>query len=58
MKPSNHLSIPEFKKMYIKALKKDGKDLSVEQVRMFAMGKELKDDLFLYSYEIPNEMTV
>ena len=27
-------------------------------MRMFAMGKELKDDLYLYSYDIMNEMTV
>ena len=25
---------------------------------MFCMGKELKEDLFLYSYEIKDEMTV
>ena len=27
-------------------------------IRMFAMGKELKDDLFIFSYDILNESTV
>lgn len=27
-------------------------------IRLFAMGKELKDDLFVYSYDIMNESTV
>jgi hypothetical protein len=25
---------------------------------MFAMGKELKDDLFIYSYDVMNESTI
>ena len=27
-------------------------------IRFFAMGKELKDDLFIYSYDIMNESTI
>ena len=29
-----------------------------EQIRLFAMGKELKDDLFLYSYDIDDGLTM
>jgi hypothetical protein len=32
--------------------------LKVEHIRMFCLGKELKDDLFLYTYDIADEMTV
>tara|TARA_B110000285_G_scaffold97687_1_gene111485 strand:- start:864 stop:1001 length:138 start_codon:yes stop_codon:yes gene_type:complete len=35
-----------------------GEGILPEQIRMFAMGKELKDDLFVYSYDIINESTV
>lgn len=54
LNPSNLLSIVEFKQMYIKALKQNGAGLTPDKIRMFAMGKELKDDLFLYSYDILN----
>jgi hypothetical protein len=30
----------------------------VEDLRLFCLGKELKDDLFLYSYEIKDEMVI
>lgn len=58
MNPSNLISIKEFKNLYIKALKKNGKGLVADKIRMFAMGKELKDELFLYSYDILDESTV
>ena len=60
LKVSNLVPITEFKAMYIKALKKEkNEDISsTDNVRMFAMGKELKDDLFLYSYDLLNESTV
>jgi hypothetical protein len=35
-----------------------GEGLEISKIRMFAMGKELKDDLFVYSYDIINESTV
>ena len=53
---SNKLSILDFKKEYVAQLKDDIPD--VGNVRLFAMGKELKDDLFIYSYDIINESTV
>jgi hypothetical protein len=58
MAPSNLMLVLDFKNLYIKSLKKEGKGITADKIRMFAMGKELKDDLFLYSYEIPNDMTV
>ena len=61
MDMSNLLNILELKNRYVKLL--DEKELTkgdVEssQLRMFAMGKELKDDLFIYSYDILNESTI
>lgn len=29
-----------------------------ENLRLFCLGKELKDDLFLYSYDMVDEMTI
>lgn len=56
---SNLLSIADFKQMYIAKLEADGAEgLTVDNVRMFCLGKELKDDLFLYTYDILDEMTV
>jgi hypothetical protein len=32
--------------------------LTADKIRLFAMGKELKDDLFLYSYDIQAELVI
>ena len=53
---SNLLSIAEFKQMYVQ--KVGAEDLKVENIRMFCLGKELRDELFLYSYDLADEMTV
>jgi hypothetical protein len=58
MNLSNLMPIVDFKQMYIEALGKNGEGLTTDKIRMFAMGKELKDDLFVYSYDILNESTV
>lgn len=55
---NNLLPVNEFIKMYIAELKKKDMDISSDTIRMFAMGKELKPDLWLYSYDILNESTV
>lgn len=34
------------------------KDISAEDVRLFCLGKELKDDLFMYSYDIADEVVM
>ena len=41
LKPSNLLPIIDFKNLYIKGLKKQGSGITYENIRMFAMGKEL-----------------
>jgi hypothetical protein len=51
------LPISEFKKEYVSSLKGD-EPVEVSNVRLFAMGKELKDELWIYSYDIINESTV
>ena len=58
MDVSNLKSVEQFKYDYIEQLGDAGTDLTPQKIRMFAMGKELKDDLFLYSYDIMNESTV
>ena len=60
MDVSNLLPISEFKVKYALILEDEeiNSDNCLEKIRMFAMGKELKDDLFIYSYDIMNESTV
>lgn len=57
---SNWLSIAEFKQMYIDKLGAAAAEagLTVQKIRMFCLGKELKDELFIYTYDIIDEMTV
>ena len=56
MSVSNLIPILEFKQRYIE--KTNDKELKIENVRMFVLGKELKDELFLYSYDIIDEMAI
>ena len=53
---TNLLPVTDFKNMYINELNDPA--ITIDKIRMFAMGKELKDDLFIYSYDIINESTV
>lgn len=53
---SNLKTIKEVKEKYIHDL--GTKDLKLEELRFFCLGKELKDDLFLYSYDIKDEMII
>jgi len=42
--------------MYISTIKKP--ELVPSSLRMFYMGRELKDDLFVYSYEMREDLTI
>ena len=53
---SNLILVLDFKKKFIEKL--DDKNLKIENVRMFCLGKELRDDLFLYSYDIIDDMAI
>lgn len=53
---SNLMTISDFKAEYVAQLSDD--QIDVSKVRLFAMGKELKDELWIYSYDIMNESTV
>lgn len=53
---SNMISILELKQKYIDQLTE--KELKPSNLRLFCLGKELKDDLFIYSYDIVDEVTV
>ncbi len=33
-------------------------DITLENLRFFYAGKELKEELFIYSYDIKDEMTI
>ena len=55
---SNWVTIAEFKQMYLQKVGAAAADVKVEKVRMFCLGKELKDDLFLYTYDITDEITI
>ena len=50
MNVSNKLSVAELKLQYLGERAQEG--VGLENIRIFCLGKELKDDLFLYSYEI------
>ena len=49
------MSVFELKQAYCKLLEND---VTPEELRFFCMGQELKDNLFLYSYDIIDEMAI
>ena len=55
-------SILDLKKVFMEEANKEGEPLEeglqVEQLRFFCLGKELQDDLFLYSYDLQDEITI
>lgn len=53
---SNLLSIADFKKLYLQ--KVGDQSIELSKLRLFCLGKELKDDLFIYSYNLSDEMAV
>ena len=56
MTTSNLVSVSEFKQAYLNKINE--RELKIENIRMFCLGKELKDDLYLYSYDIVDEMVL
>ena len=52
---SNWTSVRELKQMYIT---KTDLEMEPEDIRFFCLGKELQNDLFLYSYDVKDEMTI
>ena len=58
---SNLSSIEQVKEAYLAAVgpaKCAEKGAEVSKVRFFCLGKELKNDLFIYSYEMADNMVV
>lgn len=53
---SNHITIHDLKVKYIETT--EDKEIKVENIRMFCLGKELKDELCIYHYDIKDEMIV
>lgn len=50
------MSVIDLKRNYLQKI--GSHHTKVEELRLFCLGKELKDDLFLYSYEIKDEMVI
>lgn len=55
---SNLTSIKDLKVKFIKGLGDKGTDLKADSLRFFCMGKELQDDLFVYSYDLSDDITI
>lgn len=53
---SNLMSISDLKKLYLG--KMGDASLKPDMIRLFCLGKELKNDQFLYSYDIKDEMAI
>lgn len=58
---SNSSTIEQVKEAYIEALDaavRSEKNPSVEKLRFFCLGKELKNELFIYSYDLADNLVV
>jgi hypothetical protein len=51
---SSLITIKDLKAKYLVKLG----EFKAEDIRLFYAGKELKEDLFIYSYDIKDEMTI
>ena len=49
---SNLLSINELKQFFLEKLGDKAEGLELAKLRFFCLGKELSDDLFVYSYDL------
>lgn len=59
MRTSNLNTILQLKEEYLGQLKKSQrKGATADKLRMFCLGKELKDDLHIFSYDIKDDMTI
>lgn len=55
---SNQTQIQDLKAAYLESSGVDGTLDDLSGLRFFCMGKELKDELYLYSYDIASDMVV
>lgn len=53
---TNLISIPELKQKYLDML--ETKDFEAKDCKFFCMGKELKNEHFVYTYDIGDSMTI
>ena len=58
----NDMTIADLKKLFLEKLaeEKPGSEegLALPRLRFFCLGKELKDELFLYSYDLVDDLTI
>lgn len=55
---NNNYQVEALKSAYLEALELTTSEVPFTSMRFFCMGKELKDELFLYSYDINDDMVV
>ena len=55
---SNTIQVEALKKQYLESLEISSEEVPLERLRFFCMGKELSNDLYLYSYDIATDMVV
>ena len=59
---SNDLSIEALKELYIEKLTEkmpdEAKEMTPKKLRFLCLGKELKDELFVYTYDIVDDLTI
>jgi hypothetical protein len=56
IKVSNKALVLDVKQQYL--TQANVTDKQVSDIRLFCLGKELKDDLFMYSYDIVDEVVM
>ena len=54
----NTIQIEKLKNAYLDAIGISSEEIPISRLRFFCMGKELSDDLYLYSYDIASDMVV
>ena len=55
---SNQSGVESVKQEYVNAIGATPDEIPTSSLRFFCMGKELKDDLFLYSYDINDDIVI
>ena len=54
----NTIQVEKLKMQYLEAIGMSSEEIPIARLRFFCMGKELKDDLYLYSYDIASDMVI
>ena len=55
---SNLMSVADLKKLFLDKLGSKSAGLDAKKLRFFCLGKELQDDLYVYSYNLMDDITI